>query len=245
MPRPVTLFTGQWADLPLEKWLRKPANGASMGWNWPAGATTSRWTRRSEKDSYVTRQSGSAREVRPEGAGPSAPTWSASACAIDPIDERHKSILPSRIWGDGDPKACASGRPRRSRTRPAPPPSSASRWSTASPARRSGTCWPSSRPCPLDMIEAGYKDFADRWNPILDVFDEVGVKFALEVHPSEIAYDFWTTHACPGCRQPPPGLRHQLRPEPSLLADDRSGRTSSTSSPTASTTCTSRSRSAC
>jgi sugar phosphate isomerase/epimerase len=42
------------------------------------------------------------------------------------------------------------------------------------------------------MIDAGYQDFADRWNPILDVFDEVGVRFALEVHPSEIAYDYWT-----------------------------------------------------
>jgi sugar phosphate isomerase/epimerase len=48
-------------------------------------------------------------------------------------------------------------------------------------------------PVPPEMIEAGYKDFANRWNPILDVFDEVGVKFALEMHPSEIAYDFWTT----------------------------------------------------
>jgi sugar phosphate isomerase/epimerase len=47
-------------------------------------------------------------------------------------------------------------------------------------------------PVPASMIEAGYQDFADRWNPILDVYDEVGVKFALEVHPSEIAYDFWT-----------------------------------------------------
>ena len=43
------------------------------------------------------------------------------------------------------------------------------------------------------MIDAGYQDFADRWNPILDVFDEVGVRFAHEVHPSEIAYDYWTT----------------------------------------------------
>ena len=45
------------------------------------------------------------------------------------------------------------------------------------------------------MIEDGYQDFADRWNPILDVFDEVGVRFAHEVHPSEIAYDYWTTRA--------------------------------------------------
>ena len=39
-------------------------------------------------------------------------------------------------------------------------------------------------PVPQSMIDAGYQDFADRWNPILDVFDEVGVRFAHEVHPS-------------------------------------------------------------
>ena len=48
-------------------------------------------------------------------------------------------------------------------------------------------------PVPQEMVDAGYRDFADRWNPILDVFDEVGVRFAHEVHPSEIAYDYWTT----------------------------------------------------
>ena len=43
------------------------------------------------------------------------------------------------------------------------------------------------------MIEAGYKDFADRWNPIMDVFEQLGVTFGLEVHPTEIAYDIPTT----------------------------------------------------
>ena len=49
-----------------------------------------------------------------------------------------------------------------------------------------------SRPSP-EMIAAGYQDFADRWGPIIDVFDQVGVRFAHEVHPSEIAYDYSTT----------------------------------------------------
>jgi len=40
-----------------------------------------------------------------------------------------------------------------------------------------------------DMVDKGFRFFADMWNPILDVFDEVGVKFALEVHPTEIAFD--------------------------------------------------------
>jgi sugar phosphate isomerase/epimerase len=48
-------------------------------------------------------------------------------------------------------------------------------------------------PASQELIDAGYQDFADRWNPILDVYDEVGVRFAHEVHPSEIAYDYWTT----------------------------------------------------
>ena len=52
--------------------------------------------------------------------------------------------------------------------------------------------WPllySFPPCLPGQIDAGYKDFADRFNPILDVFDKAGVLFGLEVHPTEIAFD--------------------------------------------------------
>ena len=45
------------------------------------------------------------------------------------------------------------------------------------------------------VIEAGYKEFAERWNPILDVYDEEGVRYAHETHPSEIAFDYWSTKA--------------------------------------------------
>ena len=44
-------------------------------------------------------------------------------------------------------------------------------------------------PVSPDMIEAGYADFAARWKPILDQYQALGVKFALEVHPTEIAFD--------------------------------------------------------
>jgi sugar phosphate isomerase/epimerase len=43
------------------------------------------------------------------------------------------------------------------------------------------------------VIERGYQDFAERFGPILDVFAAEGVRFGLEVHPTEIAYDFVTT----------------------------------------------------
>jgi sugar phosphate isomerase/epimerase len=42
------------------------------------------------------------------------------------------------------------------------------------------------------MIEDGFRQFAERWNPILDVFAESGVRFGLEVHPTEIAFDLVT-----------------------------------------------------
>jgi sugar phosphate isomerase/epimerase len=109
------------------------------------------------------------------------------------IDERHKGILPPRIWGDGEAEGV--------RQRAAEDVKNAARAAaafgvklvngfTGSPIWHLLAMFP---PVPPQMIEDGYREFAERWNPILDVFDELGVKFALEVHPGEIAYDFWTT----------------------------------------------------
>jgi sugar phosphate isomerase/epimerase len=109
------------------------------------------------------------------------------------IDERHKGIMPPRLWGDGDPEGV--------RQRAAEEIKNTARVAaklgvkvvtgfTGSPIWHALAMFP---PVPPEMIESGYQEFADRWNPIIDVFDEVGVKFALEVHPGEIAYDFWTT----------------------------------------------------
>jgi sugar phosphate isomerase/epimerase len=39
------------------------------------------------------------------------------------------------------------------------------------------------------MIDKGYSDFATRWMPILNRYKELGVRFALEAHPTEIAFD--------------------------------------------------------
>jgi len=109
------------------------------------------------------------------------------------IDERHKGVLPSSLWGDGDPEGVRQRAAEEVKR-------------TACAAAQFGvkvvTGFVGSKiwhtlagfpPVPPQMIEDGYKDFADRWNPIIDVFDQQDVKFALEVHPSEIAFDFWTT----------------------------------------------------
>lgn len=190
MARPVTLFTGQWADLPLEELARL---AASWGYD---GLELACWG-----DHFDVQQAlADPRYV--EGrhallARHGLKVWAISnhlvgQAVCDPIDQRHRSIVPARVWGEGDPEGV---RQRAAREM----------MDTARAAARLGVkvvngftgsaIWhklyffPPTGPA---EIEAGYADFARRWNPILDVFDEVGVRFALEVHPTEIAYDVHT-----------------------------------------------------
>ncbi len=49
--------------------------------------------------------------------------------------------------------------------------------------------WPPQR---LEIYEEGWELFLERWDPILDEFKKLGVRFAHEVHPTEIAYNIYT-----------------------------------------------------
>jgi sugar phosphate isomerase/epimerase len=109
------------------------------------------------------------------------------------IDERHKSILPSRIWGDGDPEGVRQRAAEEVKNTARAAAQFGAKVVTGFTGSKIWHTFVGFPPVSPQMIEDGYKDFADRWNPIMDVFDEVGVKFGLEVHPSEIAFDFWTT----------------------------------------------------
>jgi sugar phosphate isomerase/epimerase len=187
MTRPITLFTGQWADLPLEQL-------APMARQWGYdGLELACWgdhfdvSRALKEDGYCDE-----RRALLERHGLSVFAVSShlvGQAVCDRIDERHKSILPPHVWGDGGPEG-VRGR------------AAAEMQATARAAARLGvkvvngftgsSIWPllySFPPVPDSMIDAGYRDFAERWNPILDVFDEVGVRFGLEVHPTEIAFD--------------------------------------------------------
>lgn len=192
MARPVTLFTGQWADLPLATLADKAAAWGFDGLELACWGDHFEIDKALEDDGYVRRK----RELL-ASKGLQCVAIShhlvGQAVADAIIDERHKGILPARVWGDGNPEGV--------RRRAAEDMKNAARAAaafgvkivngfTGSPIWHVLAMFP---PVPPAMIEAGYQEFADRWNPILDVFDEVGVRFALEVHPSEIAYDFWTT----------------------------------------------------
>ncbi|NLE99831.1 MAG: sugar phosphate isomerase/epimerase [Anaerolineales bacterium] len=192
MSQPVTLFTGQWADLPLETVAQKASEWGFDGLELACWGDHFDVAKALEDDAYVK---GRWDLLNKYGLK----CWSISThlvgqCVCDhPIDERHKGILPSSIWGDGDPEGVhqrAAEEVKRTARAAAKFGVRIVNGFTGSKIWHMLAMFP---PVPPEMIEVGYQDFADRWNPILDVFDEVGVKFALEVHPSEIAYDYWTT----------------------------------------------------
>ncbi|MCH2137003.1 MAG: sugar phosphate isomerase/epimerase [Phycisphaerales bacterium] len=190
MARPITLFTGQWADLPLETMAQK---AASFGFD---GLELACWGDHFEVDRALAEGDycGQQRSLL-ERHG--LDVWSISnhlvgQAVCDRIDERHKAILPDSIWGDGD------GEGVRSRAAEAMK-------DTARAAAKLGvdvvngftgsSIWGDLYffpPTPPEYVDRGYQDFADRWGPILDVFQHEGVRFALEVHPGEIAYDLVT-----------------------------------------------------
>jgi sugar phosphate isomerase/epimerase len=192
--RPITLFTGQWADLPFEEVAR-----LASGWGYE-GLEIACWGdhfdpwQAVEDDTYVPAKLELLGRYGLQVFAISNHLTGQAVCD-DPIDERHRDILPARVWGDGDAEGV--------RQRAAEDMKNTARIAaklgvktvngfTGSSIWKAVAMFP---PASDEYLARGYQDFADRWNPILDVFEEVGVRFGLEVHPSEIAYDYWTAKA--------------------------------------------------
>ena len=192
MPREIALLTAQWADLPFETVCKLASEWGFDGLEIACWGDHFDVHRALTEPDYIAGR----KEILERY---NLKTWALAnhlagqAVCDNPIDERHRGILPDRIWGDGDAEGV--------RQRAAEEMKNTARAAalmgvpvvvgfTGSSIWHTVAMFP---PVPVEMIERGYQDFADRWNPIIDVFDEVGVKFAHEVHPSEIAYDYWTT----------------------------------------------------
>ncbi len=190
MARPVTLFTGQWADLPLVDLARK---AAEFGYQ---GLELACWGDHFEVDKALTVDGYCAlrRDLLEQHdlQVHAISSLLVGQAVLDVIDERHKAILPAYVWGNGDPAGVNVRAAEELKN-------------TARAAQKLGvgvvngltgsSIWPllySFPPVPASMIDAGYELFAERFNPILDVFGECGVRFALEVHPTELAYDLVT-----------------------------------------------------
>ena len=191
MARPVTLFTGQWADLPLEELAAKVASWGFDGLELACWGDHFEVDRALAEPDYVEQK-----RALLERHG--LRCWALGAHLVgqavcDPIDGRHEAVLPPDVWGDGDPE----GVRRRAAERMEDTARAAAAFGVTQVNGFTGSAvWPllySFPPNDFEQIERGYSDFAERWSPIIDVFDREGVRFGLEVHPTEIAYDFVTT----------------------------------------------------
>lgn len=192
MARPVTLFSGQWADLTFDVACEK---AKSFGYD---GVEIACWgdhfdvEKAMEDEGYIQSRWDILNKHGLKCYALS--THLVGQCVADSIiDERHKNILPARLWGagraEGVRERCAEEVKNTARAA-AKMGVNVVNGFTGSPIWHVLAMFP---PVPPSMIEDGYQEFAARWTPIMDVFQAEGVKFGLEVHPSEIAYDFWTT----------------------------------------------------
>ena len=192
MPRPIALLTAQWADLPFttvcelaSKWGYDGLEIACWGDHFDIHRAVNEPGYVEERKEILASYNLKAWALANHLVGP--------AVCDNPIDERHQGILPERLWGDGE----AEGVRQRAAEEMKDAARAAAKMGIPTVVGFTGSSiWHTVAmfpPVPAEMIERGYQDFADRWNPILDVFDEEGVRFAHEVHPSEIAYDYWTT----------------------------------------------------
>jgi len=202
MPRPLCLFSGQWADLPLETLARKAAGFGYDGLELACWGDHFDVGRALAEDGYCEKHW----KVL-EGAG--IKSWAISTHLVgqatcDRIDARHQAILSEAIWGDGDP----DGVRKRAAEEMKNTARAARRFFDVAPDEVKEVLEATGRvvvngftgspiwhllyafpPLAPGQVEAGYAEMASIWKPILDVFDSEGVCFALEVHPTEIAFD--------------------------------------------------------
>ena len=190
MARPVTLFTGQWADLSLNVIAQKAA-----AWGYE-GLELACWGDHMEVDKAATdleygkRQLEILHKHNLKVFAISNHLAGQLVCDLN-NDNRSDAFAPKDCHGNAEKKRQWAINTMKN---------------TARAAKNLGlkvvngftgsSIWHllySFPPVSPSTIDEGFAYFAKMWNPILDVFDECGVKFALEVHPTEIAFDLVTT----------------------------------------------------
>jgi sugar phosphate isomerase/epimerase len=189
MPRPVTLCTGQWADLPFEEVCKK-----ASAWGYD-GLELACWgdhmdVRQAASDPTYVKKKWQVLKKYKLGC------WSISAhlagqCVGDLYDERLNGFVPDAVRGKPDKikkwaaeEMIMSGRAAKAMG------VGVVNGFMGSPIWKA---WYSFPPTTEEMVEAGFNKILKLWTPIFDEYDKLGVKFALEVHPTEIAFDLYTS----------------------------------------------------
>ncbi|OGV54419.1 MAG: AP endonuclease [Lentisphaerae bacterium GWF2_44_16] len=186
--RPVTLFTGQWADMPVEKLAEK---AASWGYD---GLELACWG-----DHFDVKQGAESKDYCKKHleklAKKGIKVWAisnhlAGQLVCDLNDSRSDMFAPKELAGNPEAKREWAIEQMKLSAKAA-----ANLGVKVVNGFTGSSIWHylySFPPVSAQMVEDGFKQFAKLWNPILDVFRDCGVKFALEVHPTEIAYDIVT-----------------------------------------------------
>jgi sugar phosphate isomerase/epimerase len=191
MSRPVLLFSHHWTDLPLADLAAKASDWGYDGLELSCWGDHFEVQRALSESDYV-----SGRLDLLAGNDLQSPVLSnhrTGQAVCDPIDVRHKALLPDYVWGDGKP----TGVRQRAAEEMAATFRAAQRLGatvvsgfTGSPLWSYVAGYPGPTP---DIVAAGFHDFVKHWSPVLDVARDEGVKFAFEVHPGQIAFDLYST----------------------------------------------------
>jgi sugar phosphate isomerase/epimerase len=190
MARPVTLYTGQWTDLPLEELAQKAAEWGYQGLELACWGDHFEVQRALSEEDYC--------QAKLDLLGRSDLTnlvlsnHRVGTAVCDRIDERHQQLLPDYVWGDGKP----AGVQQRAAEEMMATIQAAQKLGvtvvggfTGSPIWSYVGSYPTPSP---ELVRAGLESFARAWNPILDVCRDCGVRFAFEVHPGQIAFDLYS-----------------------------------------------------
>ncbi len=189
MARPITLFTGQWADLPLETLAQKAANWGYDGlelacwgdhFDVEKGASDQKYCK--EKLDLLAKYGLKVFSISNHLAGQ-------LVCDLN-NDARSDALAPKNCIGNAEKKRAWAIENMKNAARAAK-----NLGVNVVNGFTGSSIWHllyGFPPISQDMIDDGYKSFSQLWNPILDVFDSCDVKFALEVHPAEIAFDIYT-----------------------------------------------------
>ena len=189
MGRPVTLFSGQWADLPFEKVCQIVSELGYDGLEIACWGDHMDVKKAATDSSYVA----SKKEILKKY---NLQCWAlgshlAGQCVGDAFgDPRLDGFAPKEIRGNSE-KIREYGIEQMKYTAQA----AAAMGCTVVTGFMGSPIWKYLYSFPATsqkMVDDGYALIKELWTPILDVFDEVKVRFALEVHPSEIAYDYYS-----------------------------------------------------
>lgn len=189
MSRPVTLFTGQWADLPLETLARKASEWGYDGLELACWGDHMDVNKAASNLDYCREQRAILEKHNLKLFAIS--NHLAGQLVCDPNnDSRSDAFAPADCAGNAEKKRQWAVEVMKNSAR------AAKNLDVKIVNGFTGSSiWHllySFPPVTEKMIEDGFKYFASMWNPILDVFDECGIRFALEVHPTEIAFDIIT-----------------------------------------------------